>query len=201
MSILPRLSIATKLYAIFALLAIATVALAAGGGRQCAPPQRPDPGIRGGLPGRQACRAPQRPDLRGRDGIARHLHVARRRRCHPLHQRPADVSTSGSATSSRNGAGWCCPPTRTGSTALPRASGNSRNFAASWSRRANEGGIAAAREWGDNEGNRATRSVLNGDLEAFGQVYSHRAKHAYAQIDQGIETTAWIMSAAQPASR
>jgi len=62
-------------------------------------------------------------------------------------------------------------------------------------RRTNEGGIVAARQWGDNEGNRVSRSILNGDIESFGQVYSHRAKHAYAQIDQGIETTAWIMSA------
>jgi methyl-accepting chemotaxis protein len=61
-------------------------------------------------------------------------------------------------------------------------------------RRVNEGGVQAARELGDNEGNRAIRSVLNAELENYGQVYSHRAKDAYARIDQGIETTAWIMS-------
>jgi methyl-accepting chemotaxis protein len=62
-------------------------------------------------------------------------------------------------------------------------------------RRAVESGPAAAREWGDTDANRIVRSGLNTDLEAFGQVYSHRAKHAFAKIDRGIETTAWIMSA------
>jgi methyl-accepting chemotaxis protein len=61
-------------------------------------------------------------------------------------------------------------------------------------RRTAQGGIAAARQWGDNEGNRATRSVLNADLEALGQVYSQQARNAYSKIDDGIATTAGIMT-------
>ena len=61
-------------------------------------------------------------------------------------------------------------------------------------RRGQEIGPAAAREWGDNDANRANRSALNADLEALGQVYSHRAKRAYAEIDQGIAATAWTMT-------
>ena len=38
------------------------------------------------------------------------------------------------------------------------------------------------------------RHGLNADLEAFGQVYAHRAKHAYAKIDRGIASTAWLMT-------
>jgi methyl-accepting chemotaxis protein len=61
-------------------------------------------------------------------------------------------------------------------------------------RLAMERGPAAAREWGDTEPNRIVRSGLNADLEAFVQVYSHRATHAHAKIDRGIASTALIMS-------
>ena len=48
---LPKFSIATKLYAIFALLATATVVLAAGGRRQRPPSRRADKRVRGCLQG------------------------------------------------------------------------------------------------------------------------------------------------------
>jgi len=51
-------------------------------------------------------------------------------------------------------------------------------------RRANEISPAAGREWGDNEANRAVRSALNKDLEALSKVYAERAK----QIAQQAET-------------
>ena len=43
-------------------------------------------------------------------------------------------------------------------------------------RRANEIGPAAGREWGDNDANRAVRSALNKDLEALSKVYVERGR-------------------------
>jgi methyl-accepting chemotaxis protein len=40
---------------------------------------------------------------------------------------------------------------------------------------------AAGREWGDNDANRAVRSALNKDLEALSKVYSERGKRIVAQ--------------------
>jgi methyl-accepting chemotaxis protein len=50
-------------------------------------------------------------------------------------------------------------------------------------RRANEISPAAGREWGDNDANRAVRSALNADLEALSKVYAERA----AQISADTE--------------
>jgi methyl-accepting chemotaxis protein len=43
-------------------------------------------------------------------------------------------------------------------------------------RRANEISPAAGREWGDNDANRSVRSALNKDLEALSKVYAERGK-------------------------
>jgi methyl-accepting chemotaxis protein len=51
-------------------------------------------------------------------------------------------------------------------------------------RRANEISPAAGREWGDNEANRSVRSALNKDLEALSKVYAERA----TQIARETET-------------
>ncbi|EJN07437.1 methyl-accepting chemotaxis protein [Bradyrhizobium sp. YR681] len=51
-------------------------------------------------------------------------------------------------------------------------------------RRGVEINAAAGREWGDNEANRAVRSALNKDLEALSKVYAGRAQ----QIAQQTET-------------
>src|SRR5215471_9605964 len=48
-------------------------------------------------------------------------------------------------------------------------------------RRANEISPAAGREWGDNDANRSVRSALNKDLEALSKVYAERAKRIAAQ--------------------
>src|ERR1700743_2434675 len=50
-------------------------------------------------------------------------------------------------------------------------------------RRAIEISPAAGREWGDNDANRAVRSALNKDLEALSKVYAERA----AQISADTE--------------
>jgi len=51
-------------------------------------------------------------------------------------------------------------------------------------RRGVEINAAAGREWGDNDANRAVRSALNKDLEALSKVYAERAR----QIAQETET-------------
>ena len=48
-------------------------------------------------------------------------------------------------------------------------------------RRGVEIGAAAGREWGDNDANRAVRSALNKDLEALSRVYAERGKQIARQ--------------------
>jgi methyl-accepting chemotaxis protein len=62
-------------------------------------------------------------------------------------------------------------------------------------RRGVEIGPAAGREWGDNDANRSVRKALNQDIEALGELYAKRAKRIYAEIDSGIGQAAWLMSA------
>ena len=50
-------------------------------------------------------------------------------------------------------------------------------------RRAIEVSPAAGREWGDNDANRAVRSDLNKDLEALSKVYAERGKRIARQAD------------------
>src|SRR3979411_2238909 len=48
-------------------------------------------------------------------------------------------------------------------------------------RRGVETGSAAGREWGDNDANRAVRSALNKDLEALSKLYAERGKQIARQ--------------------
>jgi methyl-accepting chemotaxis protein len=50
-------------------------------------------------------------------------------------------------------------------------------------RRGVEIGAAAGREWGDNDANRAVRSALNKDLEALSKVYAERSRQIARQTD------------------
>ena len=61
-------------------------------------------------------------------------------------------------------------------------------------RRGIEIGPAAAREWGDNEGPRTVRTALNNDLDALAKIYSTRADRIYAEIARGIDEAAWVLS-------
>jgi methyl-accepting chemotaxis protein len=54
-------------------------------------------------------------------------------------------------------------------------------------RRANEISPAAGREWGDNDANRSVRSALNKDLEALSKVYVERGKKIAAETDLNRE--------------
>jgi methyl-accepting chemotaxis protein len=54
---------------------------------------------------------------------------------------------------------------------------------------------AAGREWGDNDANRSVRSALNSDLDALAQLYSKRAERIYAALDRAASIGAWAMTA------
>jgi methyl-accepting chemotaxis protein len=69
-----------------------------------------------------------------------------------------------------------------------------REFRRELMRRGVEIGPAAAREWGDNDAPRSVRTALNNDLDALGKVYSKRSDRIYAEIDRGIDSTAWVLS-------
>jgi methyl-accepting chemotaxis protein len=52
---------------------------------------------------------------------------------------------------------------------------------------------AAGREWGDNDANRSVRKALNKDLETLTALYAKRAARVYSEIDAGIDKTAlWV---------
>ncbi len=52
---------------------------------------------------------------------------------------------------------------------------------------------AAGREWGDNDANRSVRKALNKDLETLTALYAKRATRVYGEIDAGIDKTAmWV---------
>src|SRR5271154_6613352 len=50
-------------------------------------------------------------------------------------------------------------------------------------RRATEVSPAAGREWGDNDANRTVRSALNKDLEALSNIYGERGKRIARQVE------------------
>jgi methyl-accepting chemotaxis protein len=61
-------------------------------------------------------------------------------------------------------------------------------------RRGTEIGPSAGREWGDNDANRTVRKALNADIEALGEHYAKRSKQVYATISDGIDSAAWLMA-------
>lgn len=60
-------------------------------------------------------------------------------------------------------------------------------------RRGVEIGAAAGREWGDNDANRQVRSALNKDLEALSRVYAERSKKLAQQADAN-HTLAFVLT-------
>ena len=59
-------------------------------------------------------------------------------------------------------------------------------------RRGTEIDPAAAREWGENE---VERAALSRDIGAMGQVYAQRSRSLYAAIDKGVHVSAILLSA------
>jgi methyl-accepting chemotaxis protein len=70
-----------------------------------------------------------------------------------------------------------------------------RDFRRELVRRAVEIDPKAGREWGDNEANRSVRKALNQDIERLAEHFSKRSRQIYSEIDQGIDHMAWLLSA------
>jgi len=68
-----------------------------------------------------------------------------------------------------------------------------REFRKELVRRAVEIAPAAGREWGDNDANRSVRSALNQDLEAFARIYAQRTLRL-GQLAAETRTTAWYVT-------
>jgi methyl-accepting chemotaxis protein len=69
-----------------------------------------------------------------------------------------------------------------------------REFRKELVRRAIEIAPAAGREWGDNDANRSVRTALNNDLEAFAKIYAERTRRlGQAAVENQI--TAWFVTA------
>jgi methyl-accepting chemotaxis protein len=54
---------------------------------------------------------------------------------------------------------------------------------------------AKGREWGDNDANRNVRTALNKDLEKLAAIYSTRTKRIYAELEENLHWTIWMLSA------
>src|SRR5262249_29474744 len=52
---------------------------------------------------------------------------------------------------------------------------------------------AKGREWGDNDANRSVRTALNKDLEGLAAVYDARTRRIYAELHSGLYWTVWIV--------
>jgi len=52
---------------------------------------------------------------------------------------------------------------------------------------------AKGREWGDNEANRSVRTALNKDLDKLAQIYDARSKQIYSELEAGVARTAWLL--------
>jgi methyl-accepting chemotaxis protein len=69
-----------------------------------------------------------------------------------------------------------------------------RDFRKELVRRAIEIAPAAGREWGDNDANRNVRMALNKDLEAFAKIYAERSRRL-GELAADTRITAWCVTA------
>jgi methyl-accepting chemotaxis protein len=53
---------------------------------------------------------------------------------------------------------------------------------------------AKGREWGDNDANRNVRTALNKDLEKLAAIYITRTKRIYAALQENLHATIWMLS-------
>jgi methyl-accepting chemotaxis protein len=65
-----------------------------------------------------------------------------------------------------------------------------REFRRELVRRGTEISPASGREWGDNDANRTVRTALTNDLDALGRLYAERSREIYGRIESGMETSA-----------
>jgi len=69
-----------------------------------------------------------------------------------------------------------------------------RDFRRELVRRGTEIDPAAGREWGDNEANRAVRSALNEDIDGLAKVYEARSNQLFVRMKQVETASIWILT-------
>jgi methyl-accepting chemotaxis protein len=70
-----------------------------------------------------------------------------------------------------------------------------RKFRAELARLATDASQAEGRAWGDNDANRTVRMALNKDIEKLGDLYRKRLTRLYEELDRYINRTSWILTA------
>jgi methyl-accepting chemotaxis protein len=60
-------------------------------------------------------------------------------------------------------------------------------------RRGTEISPASGSEWGNNDANRTVRTALTNDLDLLGRLYANRSREIYRRIESGMETSALEM--------
>ena len=60
-------------------------------------------------------------------------------------------------------------------------------------RRGTEISPASGSEWGNNDANRTVRTALTNDLDVLGRLYANRSREIYGRIESGMETSALEM--------
>ncbi len=70
-----------------------------------------------------------------------------------------------------------------------------QNFTSELVSIANKSGPQAAREWADKNQSAQVRAALSKDLEKLSQHYTDRARRIYTRIDEGIDRTAALLTA------
>ncbi len=179
-SIASRLSLAARLYSIFALFALLTAAITVLSDYNTRRDAELTEAIETADPRGAQRRARQLAGLCGRDGIPRRLHVDGTRRREEIRRRTAQVQRPDPGRRQEMGIHRPAPTTPNSSPPSRSASSSSSNSARNWFAARIEISPAAGREWGDNDANRAVRSALNKDLEALSKVYAERGKQISA---------------------
>ncbi len=193
MAILPKLSIASKLYAIFALLATVTVILAVVAAVNARSHARLTDAFDAATISAQsvarlngliyAVTMESRGIYMAADAAAARPFANSLIR---LNDQIGDVLTQWR---------WVVQPQdRTRFEAFEARSRAFQDFRRELMERGVRDGPAAARALGDNDEIRRERQALNDDLDTYAQLYNHRAKQLYEAIERGIETTALVMS-------
>jgi methyl-accepting chemotaxis protein len=190
---LPRLSIASKLYAIFALLATATVALAliaAVNSRRHA-----------------ALTAEYKTVLQGAQNVERLnglIYAVRlETRGVIMSVDPDQAKTFAARASAYRGrinetvTHWRSvvrPENAEQFAALAERIEQFQAFVRAVASHAGNPGQKTVFNWRDGDADQEVRVALNHDLEAFGRLYASRAQQIFTRIDDGIDWLAWVMS-------
>jgi methyl-accepting chemotaxis protein len=190
---LPRLSIASKLYAIFALLATATVALAliaAVNSRRHA-----------------ALTAEYETVLQGAQNVERLnglIYAVRlETRGVIMSVDPDQAKTFAARASAYRGrinetvTHWRSvvrPENAEQFAALAERIEQFQAFVRAVASHAANPGQKTVFNWRDGDADQEVRVALNHDLEAFGRLYASRAQQIFTRIDDGIDWLAWVMS-------